>query len=581
VRYRRVGLIAAGVVLALLAYRVQVDNLAEPELTTNAKALAIAVVGLAFVIAGALTFSPRYSNRFALLMVAAGFLMLARQFRYSHNALLFTVFFALGDLGYVVVGHIALAYPTGQLRDRTERWAVRAGYATVLIFPLLILLVYPGAGGLHRLDPTDRRNLLLISAHHQLALGLENAFVIVFDVVLAALFVGLIVRRLLAATPRGRQILAPLYLAAVALALRAISESAYQFGRSLPEKTLFWWEVFAFIALPIALVDGVVRARLAHANVGDMMVELGGGAPDRLGDALARALRDRTLEIAFWLPDRHEYVDASGTVVTLPTSGDRAVTAVENDGEPVAALIHDPSLLDDPRLMRSAAAVARMSLENARLHAETRARLAQVQESRTRIVTAADEERRRIERDIHDGAQQRLVALGLRLRSAERSFGSAAVPEVRRLIDATVDELQVAVNELRELARGVHPAILTEDGLGAALESLGSRTPFPVKLETFDERLSPQVEAAAYFVASEALANVVKHSHASSASVTAKRRDGVVELRVEDDGVGGARAQSGSGLRGLEDRVEALGGHLTIESPRGGGTCVAAEIPCA
>jgi signal transduction histidine kinase len=238
-------------------------------------------------------------------------------------------------------------------------------------------------------------------------------------------------------------------------------------------------------------------------------------------------------------------------------------------------------LLDDPTLIDAAAAAARISLENARLQAETRAQLVQVQESRARLVTAADEERRRIERDIHDGAQQRLVALGLQLRTVQRRLGTETDPEVERLLEATVNELQVAVDELRELARGVHPVILTEDGLGAALESLAARTPFPVELDTFDDRLPAPVEAAAYFVASEALANVAKHAQASKASVTARRRNGTVEIVVTDDGVGGARAEEGSGLRGLVDRVEALGGQLKIESPAGGGTRIVGKIPCA
>jgi signal transduction histidine kinase len=579
VRYRRAGLIAAAVAVGFLAYRVQLDNLGQ--FTTPGHALAIAAVGVAFVCAGAIAYSSRYSNRFSLLMVLAGFALLARQFRYSHDAFLFTVFFVLGEVGYVMVGHIALAYPTGRVRDKADRWTVLAGYATVLAFPLLILFFYPGSGGLPQLDSTYRRNLLLLSANREVAYHLRDAFVIIFDGILATIFVVLIVRRLVRATPRGRRILAPLFLAAAALALRAISEAIFTFGHRPPGNTLFWWEVLAFIALPIALVDGVVRARLAHAGVGDLMVELEGTSSQRLGDALARALRDRTLEVVYWLPDRSEYVDSSGNVIRLPTNEGRAVTKLENDGEPVAALIHDPSLLDDPTLMRSAAAAARITLENARLHAETRARLAQVQESRARLVSAADEERRRIERDIHDGAQQRLVALGLQLRSAQRRLGPAADPEVERMIDATVDELQVAVNELRELARGVHPAILTEDGLGAALESLAARTPFPVELETFDERVPAPVEAAAYFVASEALANVSKHAHASRAHVMARRRDGTVEIVVEDDGVGGARAEQGSGLGGLADRVEALGGKLKIESPPGRGTRIVGEIPCA
>jgi signal transduction histidine kinase len=209
-----------------------------------------------------------------------------------------------------------------------------------------------------------------------------------------------------------------------------------------------------------------------------------------------------------------------------------------------------------------------------------RAQLLEVQESRVRIVQAADEERRRIERDLHDGAQQRLVALALQLRSAQRELGVRADPEVDRLLADAVDELQVAVEELRELARGVHPAILTEDGLAAALESLTSRAPIPVALDVSEGRLPAQVEATAYFVACEALANVVKHAQASRATVSAHRRNGVLLVEVEDDGVGGAHAENGSGLRGLADRVEALGGRLVVESPAGGGTHVVGEIPC-
>jgi signal transduction histidine kinase len=582
VRGARLVLPLVAVGFAVVAYRVQVDNLGAG--TTPGRALAGVAVGIAWVTAGAIAWSRRHPNRLGPLMIATGFALFARQLRYSHDAFVFTVFFWLGDFAYAMAGHVVLAYPSGRVRDKWERRLVQTGYASAFIFPLLILLFYGGARPLHQFDLSARHSVLLISANDGLALKLQEAFVALFYGLLAALFIALIIRRFARATPRGRRVLSPLLLAAAVAALRAVLECMFTFAQrppSIAQNDLFWWEIAGLIAVPIALVDGLVRARLAHAGVGDLMVELEGTPSQRLGDALARALRDRTLEVVYWLPDRGEYVDSAGNAIRLPTNEGRAVTKLENDGEPVAALIHDPSLLDDPSLMKSAAAAARISLENARLHAETRAQLAQVQESRARLVTAADEERRRIERDIHDGAQQRLVALGLQLRSAQRRLGPEADPEVGRLLDATVDELQVAVNELRELARGVHPAILTEDGLGAALESLAARTPFPIELETFDERLPPPVEAAAYFVASEALANVSKHAHASRAHVTARRRNGAVEVVVEDDGVGGAHAEPGSGLSGLVDRIEALGGNLKVDSPSGHGTRIAAEIPCA
>lgn len=582
-RSARVVVTLAAIALGVVAYRVQVDNLGA--YTTAWRSLAVVAVAVTWVVAGAIAWSRRRPHPLGPLMIAVGFALLLRQLRYSHDPSLFTVFFWLGDLSYAMAGHVVLAYPSGRLRDKWERLLVYAGYASTVVVPLLVLFFYDGKRPLHQLDPSRRpASLFLIHADDSVALKLQEAFVALFYGLLAAIFIGLIVRRLVHATWRGRGLLAPLVIAAVVAALRALWECTFTFVHRPPAVAyhdLFWWQIVGLIAVPIVLADGLLRARLAHAEVGDLMVELEATSSQRLGDALARALRDKTLEVVYWLPDRRRYVDASGATVELPTDGGRAVTKLEMDGEPVAALVHDPSLLEDTSLLRSAAAAARLSLENARLHAETQARLAQVQESRARLVTAADEERRRIERDIHDGAQQRLVALGLHLRSAQRSLGSAADPEIERLLDATVDELQVAVNELRELARGVHPAILTEDGLGAALESLAGRTPLPVELDAFDARMPAAVEAAAYFVASEALTNVSKHAQATRASVSARRRNGTVEVVVEDDGVGGACADKGFGLRGLSDRVEALGGSLKIESPTGGGTRIAAEIPCA
>jgi signal transduction histidine kinase len=197
------------------------------------------------------------------------------------------------------------------------------------------------------------------------------------------------------------------------------------------------------------------------------------------------------------------------------------------------------------------------------------------------IIAAADEERRRIERDLHDGAQQRLVSLALQLRTALRRLGETnADPAVEALLVSVVDELQLAVAELRELARGVHPAVLTEEGLAAALEALAARSPVPVELDMVEGRFPAQVEATAYFLVCEALANVAKYAGAKRAAVSLVLHDGFLSVAVTDDGVGGARPQTGSGLSGLADRVEALGGWLRVESPAGGGTRVAAEIPC-
>ena len=581
-RILRLSLLAAGAFLGYAAYRVQVDNLGS--LTSPARASAIVIGAWLFLLAGLIAWGRRPSNRLGPLLATAGIALLLRQLRYSHDAALFTVFFVVGELSYWVVAHAVFAYPSGRITDRWERRLVATGYSVTLVFTTAILVVYNPAKPLRFFDPTFRKSLLAVGGFGDAAISLQKVFVVVVWGFLATSAIALLIRRLVTASPRARRLLAPLLVAAIAVGLRAIFESVFTFVQRpsvILYDYLFWWQIGAFIALPLALLAGFLRARLARANLGELILELERTQPHEIGNVLRKALRDPTLDVLFPLPEREGFVDATGQAVELPTDGSRAVTHLKHDDEPLAALVHDRSLLDEPKLIDAAGAAARLALENARLHAETRAQLDEVRQSRTRIVTTADEERRRIERDIHDGAQQRLVALALQLRLAQRRLHDGTDPEIERLLAATVDELQFAVDELRELARGVHPAILTEDGLAAALESLVSRTPLPVELEAEEGRLAAPIEATAYFVACEALANVVKHAHASGASIRVQRRNGMLEVEVEDDGVGGAAAENGSGLRGLRDRVEALGGRLRVESRPAGGTRIVGEIPCA
>jgi signal transduction histidine kinase len=218
-----------------------------------------------------------------------------------------------------------------------------------------------------------------------------------------------------------------------------------------------------------------------------------------------------------------------------------------------------------------------LALENERLQAELRAQLNELRESRARIVRTADEERRRLERDLHDGAQQRLLGLGMALQLLRPHVDSSG----EELLVETEQELQMALAELRELARGIHPAVLTDQGLDAAVRTLAARAPVPVTVKSDSERLPAHVETAAYFVVAEALANIAKYAHATRAQITLARGNGNAIIDVQDDGVGGAQGRNGSGLTGLADRVGALGGRLLIESPAGGGTQVTAVIPCA
>ena len=306
---------------------------------------------------------------------------------------------------------------------------------------------------------------------------------------------------------------------------------------------------------------------------------LDGGRP--LQAALAKALGDPTLTLAYWLPQFGSYTDSEGQELELPAHDDKRLLAmVEQDGERVAAIIYDASLAEERKLLDAVVAAAGIALKNERLAAELRARVNELSASRARIVGAGDQERRRLERNLHDGAQQRLVALGMQLRLlGPRIRTDPAAAEA--LVATAAAELATSVEELRELAHGIHPAVL-DHGLTVALESLAARSTVATAVSVdLLERLPGVVEVAAYFVASEALANVAKHADASVVKITVSRGTKGALVEVADDGVGGADDAGGSGLRGLADRVEALGGQLRISSPLGVGTTISAVIPCA
>jgi signal transduction histidine kinase len=328
--------------------------------------------------------------------------------------------------------------------------------------------------------------------------------------------------------------------------------------------------------LAIAVLETLGRALsgLCHALLHSRRAP---GGPVR--EMLAESLGDRTLSIAYWLPDRQTFVDEAGRPVELPDPGSgRAWTAVERNGVRVAAIVHDAALDTGPELVQAAAAAAALALDNERLKADLRARVEELRVSRVRIVQAADAARRRLERDLHDGAQQQLVSLALDLRLLKARLRDT---EAEPMVDALAEKLAVALGELRELARGIHPAILTDRGLGPAIEALASRVPVPVTAEVeVQERLSAPIEAAAYFVVAEALTNIVKYARATEARVEIRRDADLVSVSVADDGVGGARIGAGSGLRGLQDRLAVLDGTLSVDAPPGGGTRLRARIPC-
>jgi signal transduction histidine kinase len=345
-----------------------------------------------------------------------------------------------------------------------------------------------------------------------------------------------------------------------------------------PLEWLLWVCVISFVALPAAFLAGLLRSRWARAGVADLIVELRAARGAALQPALARALGDPTLSVGGWLPEFGAYVDSEGQAVLEPVDGSgRTGTLIEHDGRRLALLVHDAAV--EPRSLDAVCAAAALALDNEQLQTQSRERLAELQASRARIVEASAAERRRLERDLHDGAQQRLVAVAMQLRLMRMRIRTD--PDSAEQLAATAgEELATSLDELRELARGIHPAVL-DQGLTAALESLAARSPVLTSLSVdLPQPLPAPVELAVYFLVSEALTNVAKHARATAVTLRVSRNGASASVEVADNGRGGADAAGGSGLSGLADRVAALDGTLRIASPAGAGTTLTAEFPC-
>jgi signal transduction histidine kinase len=507
--------------------------------------------------------STRRSGWLMAAIAAAWFL---EDLQLSSSAPAWTVGVLLTWLPAAMVVWLIVSFPDG----RVWSWSARAVLAGAF-------LVSVGRAVLAALFLPEGRNLLLVSRNQGVADAIyhDAAYLgLVITVALAAL----IVLRVRSLRRVARRVALPLLGGALLMLLFfAVYFGAYvvgddRFGNRLEDTTRL-----SVILVPLGFLAGLLWARLRHSRASSLVVELRAGGAETLRDRLARALGDPTLEIAYWLERSGAYADAAGKPYALPDGQTRAVTQVLAGGEPVAALIHDPALLEERDLVESVRATAGLVLENERLAAEVRAQLEEVRASRARIVAAADEERRRLERDLHDGAQQRLVALSLKLALARTD----ADPVAGATLEHARDDIEHALAELREFARGVHPSVLREDGLDSAVEALARRAPLPVEIigEARD-RLPDPIELAAYFFVSEALANVSKHARATHATVTIARKPGRLTVAVTDDGVGGANASGGSGLAGLADRLAALDGTLAIQTDPRAGTTLVATIPC-
>jgi signal transduction histidine kinase len=487
-----------------------------------------------------------------------------------------TLGLALFGMGAIAVAQMALSYPNGRLEGRLAWfWIFLMGYAAQVIQNVVNLFYYD-ARGCGPCSPRAPTFLHLGSAPFSL-LWWNKGWAIQIIVVLP-IGLYLMARRYLDAGPGARRTRGPLLLTSVIVTCTTWA----QLILFVLDKQQLWGsasyvENAGLLAVPLTSLFGLALTRRARGAVGDLVVELGRARAGGARAALARAIGDPTLELALWMPERGVWADEHGRELELPeVGGRRGVTFV---GEKLAAIVHDPLFFDQPSLLEAAGSAARFAFENERLHAQLRSQLEALRDSRRRIVETADAERRRLERDLHDGAQQRLLGLGMALQLLRTRLNSD--PDASALLTETEAELQQALAELRELARGIHPAVLTDQGLGAAVRTLAARASIPVEVRELTERLPPHFETAAYFVVAEALANVAKYAQASKAWVTlGPRENGHVVIEVCDDGIGGADPSAGSGLRGLSDRVGALDGALVLDSPPGGGTRIRAELPC-
>jgi signal transduction histidine kinase len=497
--------------------------------------------GWSLIGCGLVAWKRRPEHRSGPLMAATGFTWFVGNFSGVGMA---AVAWVAAHLVYLHRGplvQLVLAYPSGRPSSRLAQAAVVVGYAAAVITPVW------------RSE--------------------------VATILLAALLVAVCARDYVRAVGQSRRarhaaLQATTGLSAV-LAGTAAARLLLPVGEVSGPSLLIYEATLCVLAG--WLLAGLLLAPWDRAAVTDLVVELGEAHSGTLRGALSRALGDPSLEIGYWLPDRKVFVDADGRMLQVPDPGSgRSVTVVEREGRPVAVVVHDPAVLADPGLLEAVAAAAQLAASHARLQSEVQARVVELEASRRRVLAARDDQRRGLEHRLREGAERRLGQLADTLRRSRRS---ASGPRTREQVARAEAQLAQTLEELRRLAHGLHPGVLSEHGLEGALAALAKDFPIPVQVTVAGDQVPSSVAVVAYFVCAEALANVAKHAAATRVAVAVTARDGRVRVEIEDDGVGDVDLGRGSGLRGLADRVETVGGRLQVASAPGQGTRLAAEIP--
>jgi signal transduction histidine kinase len=487
-------------------------------------------------------------------------------------------------LALAIVAHAVLAYPSGRLSSPLDRLAVTVAYADVaLILGLLPALFFsPPEQGCSLCPP----NLLLADAQPGLFESLNRWGIrlgLVWTIVIAALCVWRLARP---GTPL-RRAAAPVLAGGAAYLLLASSDFAHslprgQLGTDQFEYRLWLAQAAALCAIGLGVAWSWLLARRARSAMAALVVELGQSpAAGGLREMLARSLGDPDLQVAYPLGEPERLVDATGAAVDLAKRAGRAVTPLTRREQTVALLSHRPGLLDDPAIVDEVIAATRLAVDNERLQAEVLAQLQELRASRVRIVTTGDAERQRLERDLHDGAQQRLVGLALALRLARARLSAGADSDLRALLDQADERLSAGIGELRELAHGIYPVALTEEGLAAAVEALAEHTSTPITVIHMPQGRFPNpVETAAYFVIAETTGYMATLDAASGVTVDVRHDGGRLVIEVTEEAAGNPGPELDARLTGLADRVGAVGGQLRVGQAASGGVTIGAEMPC-
>lgn len=507
-------------------------------------------VGTAYVGSGLLAWYRRPANRTGALLVAAGLVMYLAGFELTGAPVLSAIGLMFSLAPVAVILHLLLAFPSGRLISRAGRALALAGYVVVVGTDLVRYALTPGTP----FAVGDAPAVVLIA-------GLIQRFGTLMLIVATS---ALLVRRFRRATAAQRRTLASLYafgILTIVYLVFAANVLPPLFGLDL--STMAATQVIAIGLIPFAFAVGVLRGGFAWtAALEDLGLWLARGDrdPEAVRSAVAETVGDPDARVVFRVDDG--YVDAGGNTAG-PEPG-RAAAPILLNGAEIGAIVHDPVLVPDVAHVDAVCGIVAIALDRQRLVAELRA-------SRARVTEAADAERRRIARDLHDGIQARLVLLRLQAAGSVDAGPGDVLAGLDRIID-----------ELRQLVHGVMPAMLVENGLGAAVEDLADRLPVPATVEVRgSDDLPPVVQSTAYFVVAEAVTNAVKHAGASRLDVLVHRDDVAVHVEVRDDGCGGARVGGHGGLRGVRDRVEALGGRFEVTDLPGGGTRLQSRLPCA